>query len=159
MELKGRLISLLPFKRENCHEFYKSYIADQAMWDSDYIYDAQKVDRYYDRRVTDPARRIFGIVLNGKTIGEIQLKYIDFEKRCGTMSVHLQNDSVKGKGYGTEAEKLIVEYAFTVLKLDTVYADAVRRNTRSQHVLEKVGFEHTHDDETFYYYAYHRYDR
>lgn len=43
-------------------------------------------------------------------------------------------------------------YAFDILEMDTVYADAILKNTRSQHVLQKVGFIETHCDETFRYY-------
>ena len=33
-----------------------------------------------------------------------------------------------------------------------VNADAALKNTRSQHVLEKVGFEYVREDDTFKYY-------
>ena len=68
------------------------------------------------------------------------------------MGIHLQNDGVKGKGYGTEAERLILQYAFEELGIAAVNAKAVLKNTRSQHVLEKVGFRYTHEDDTFKYY-------
>lgn len=64
----------------------------------------------------------------------------------------MADDLVKNKGYGTEAEKLIVEYGFDKLELEIIYADAVKRNSRSKHVLEKIGFIHTHDDEFMSYY-------
>ena len=68
------------------------------------------------------------------------------------MGIHLQNDAVKEKGYGTQAERLILQYAFEELGMVTINADAAVKNTRSQHVLEKVGFCYTHEDETFKYY-------
>ena len=37
-----------------------------------------------------------------------------------------------------------------------VNADAALKNTRSQHVLEKVGFQYTHEDDTFKYYRCER---
>ena len=36
--------------------------------------------------------------------------------------------------------------------MQTVYADAVCRNVRSQHVLEKVGFRFVREDGAFRYY-------
>ena len=53
----------------------------------------------------------------------------------------MQNDSYKGKGYGTTAEKLAVEYAFSELGMTAVNADTIIKNKRSQHILEKIGFE------------------
>ena len=74
------------------------------------------------------------------------------------MGIHLQNDAVKGKGYGTQAERLILQYAFEELGMVAVNADAALKNTRSQHVLEKVGFRYTHEDDTFKYYRCERVD-
>ena len=74
------------------------------------------------------------------------------EKRECSMGIHLQNDSVKGKGYGTQVERLILKLALEELGLVAVNADAALKNTRSQHVLEKVGFCYTHKDDTFKYY-------
>lgn len=36
--------------------------------------------------------------------------------------------------------------------MKTVYADAIHKNKRSQHVLQKVGFNETAYDEDFIYY-------
>jgi RimJ/RimL family protein N-acetyltransferase len=36
--------------------------------------------------------------------------------------------------------------------MNVVNADAVLKNTRSQHVLEKLGFERTGEDEAFVHY-------
>ena len=156
MEIQGQTISLVPYTRNLCQEFYKFYVADPCMWNSSYVYEEQQVNRFYDCKVKDPSRCFFAIVLGGRIIGEIQLKHINLVKHCGTLSIHLQSDSVKGKGYGTEAEKLMVHYALQNLKLNTIFADTVRRNQRSRHVLEKIGFQHIHDDESFCYYVYKR---
>lgn len=94
----------------------------------------------------------------GEKIGEIQLKYIDFEKSSGTLSIALSNNTVKGYGYGSQAEEQILNYAFNELGLSTVYADTVLRNKRSQHVLEKQGFVYTHEDDMLRYYVMHRDD-
>ena len=55
-------------------------------------------------------------------------------------------------GIGTRAERLAVQYVFDILDIPTVYADTVRSNTRSQHVLEKVGFSLIREDKEFRYY-------
>lgn len=156
-------ISLLPYTKERVHEFYKQYVPDAMIFSKDedirpYLYREDKVERYYETKVLDPTRRYFAICLEGKMIGEIQLKYIDFEKQCGTLSIILSNDTVKGYGFGTRAEELILNYAFNDLRLSTVYADAVIRNTRSQHVLETLGFVYTHEDEMLRYYEIHKDD-
>ena len=83
-------------------------------------------------------------------------KYIDFDKMECSAGIHLLNDSVKGKGYGTEAERLLLRYAFEELGMVAVNADAVLKNTRSQHVMEKVGFRYVREDKMFKYYRCER---
>ena len=89
---------------------------------------------------------------DGKPIGELQLKQIDYESKECVLSIHLQNDAVKGHGYGTCAEQLALQYAFDVLGMVAVNADTVIKNTRSLHVLEKVGFQYIKEENGFKYY-------
>ena len=158
---RKRKICLLPYTKERVHEFFKYYVPDAMIFSKDedittYTYHEDKVDHYYETKVLDPTRRYFAICLGEKTIGEIQLKYIDFEKSSGTLSIALSNNTVKGYGYGPQAEEQILNYAFNELGLSTVYADTVIRNKRSQHVLEKQGFIYTHEDDMLRYYEIHR---
>lgn len=92
------------------------------------------------------------MLLASDVIGELSLKHIDFEKKECELSIHLQNDAVKNKGYGSAAERLALVYAFENLGMESVLADSVLKNTRSQHVLEKVGFVQIGADDTFKYY-------
>ena len=64
----------------------------------------------------------------------------------------MQNNAYKGRGYGTRAERLALEYAFETLDMSAVNADVVAKNTRSQHVLEKVGFRFLKEENGFQYY-------
>ncbi len=152
MELKGEKVVLLPYTLERCHEFYREYVADPNMTYDEYVYDKNKVDIHFQNRVLDPSRIFFAICLSGKTIGEIQIKQLDLNKQCGTLGIHLVNDAYKGKGYGTEAQRLLIDYAINSLGLKTIYADAVHRNHRSKHVLEKVGFKYICDDDVLSYF-------
>lgn len=75
--------------------------------------------------------------------------------RVGKM-IPMQNDTVKGRGYGTCAEKLALKYAFGVLGMAAVNADTVIKNARSQHVLEKIGFQYMGEGDGFKHYRYVR---
>lgn len=130
------------------------YVADPAMTYDTYTYDVEEVNRYFKNIVLDSSRLFFAICHNDKTVGEIQIKQIDMEKLCCTLSVHLVNDSFKGKGYGTEAQRLLIDYAINKLGLKIIYADAIHRNIRSKHVIEKLGFQHLYNDDAFAYYKF-----
>lgn len=150
------MIELKKMTRPLCHELYRDWCNDASIYMDmslfkPYAYDKASVDRYFDSK-NEPSRIVFAIMLEGKPIGELQLKGIDRKKAECTLSIHLQNDAVKGKGYGTQALRLAVKYAFDELGMVAVNADAVLKNTRSQHVLEKVGFQFTGEDEMFKYY-------
>lgn len=149
-------ITLAPMTRELFHTLYRGFENDpdiymNMQYYTQYVYNSEKVDERFDSLQT-PERVVFAIMLDGAPIGEVQLKRINRERNDCTLSIHLQNDAVKNRGFGTQAEKQAVRYAFDVLKLDAVNADAVLKNTRSQHVLEKAGFMFTREDEMFRYY-------
>lgn len=154
------MIELKKMTRELCHELYKGWSNDASIYMDmslfkPYSYNKASIDRYFDSK-NEPSRIIFAIMLGGKPIGELQLKQIDLEKAECTLSIHMQNDAVKDKGYGTQAERLAVKYAFDELGMVAVNADTIMKNTRSQHVLEKVGFHLIGEDGTFKYYRIER---
>ena len=153
-------LSLKPMTRELCHEFYREFERDPATFMDmslfePFVYDPEWVDRYFDRQ-QDLSRVLFAVMKGGQPVGEVKLWGIDREKRECNLGIHMRNDSVKGKGYGTRAEQLALEYAFDMLGMEAVNADAVLKNTRSQHVLEKAGFRLIRRDETYKYYRCER---
>ena len=153
-------LSLCVMTRELCHKLYQGWENDPAIYMdiglfAAYRYDETAVDQYFDSK-QDPSRILFAIMRDGKPIGELQLKHIDRGKKACTLSIHMQNDTVKGHGYGTRAEQLALQYAFDVLGMAAVNADTVIKNTRSQHVLEKVGFQFIREKDGFRYYRHVR---
>lgn len=153
-------ISLCIMTRELCHQLYQGWENDPAIYldmglFSPYRYDKEAVDRYFDGKQT-PDRVFFAILKDGVPVGELHLKRIDRRNRECTLSIHMQNDGVKGRGYGTQAERLALRYAFEVLGMEAVNADTVVKNTRSQHILEKLGFQHLRDEGEFRYYRCRR---
>lgn len=150
-------IRLQPMDRMLLHEYYKGFVMDADIFMDmsnfrEYTYVPERVDAYFDKLQSQKDRVDFLIMMNEKPIGEIALKHIDETTRQCELSIHMQNDSVKNKGYGTQAERLILDYAFQTLGMTAVIADSVLKNKRSQHTLEKVGFQETGRDDTFVYY-------
>lgn len=153
-------VSLCIMTRGLCHELFKNWENDPDIYMDMglfkvYEYDETAVDRYFDAKQV-PSRVLLAVIKDGAPIGEIQLKQIDRERGDCTMSVHMQNGAAKGHGYGTCAERLALQYAFEVLGLTAVNADTVAKNTRSQHVLEKVGFQYLREENGFKYYRCER---
>ena len=149
-------ISLRTMTRELCHELFRNWendpdiYMDMALF-KPYQYDETAVNRYFDAK-QDPSRVLLAVMKGSAPIGEVQLKRIDRERGECTLSIHMQNNAYKGRGYGTRAERLALEYAFETLDMSAVNADVVAKNTRSQHVLEKVGFRFLKEENGFQYY-------
>ncbi len=137
-------------KLENDPDLYMDMAAFRP-----YVYSFQAAEAYMQRK-REKQQIVFAIMENGLPVGEVLLKEIDREKRCCTLGICLQNDAAKNRGIGSRAERLILAYAFGELGMETVYADALLKNTRSQRVLEKVGFEQIGQDAQFKYYQIKR---
>lgn len=154
------MVHLEIMTRDQCHELYRAWENDPAIYMDmslykPYVYSSESVDRYYNAK-QEPTRVLFAIIAECKVVGELQLKNIDYETKECTISIHLQNNSVKGMGYGTKAEIIALDYAFNILKMNAVNADVVLKNERSQYVLQKVGFALINEDDKFRYYRIER---
>ena len=150
--LYGKKIELLPCTNELWHKIFKHYSPDPMMDTSSYIYCFDSCDKGFYQKTTDETRRYFAIIHKSEPVGIIYLKNMNKRENITEFGIALTNDSVKGNGFGTEAIKLLVEYAFGVMEFEIIAADSVIRNARSQHVLEKAGFRLTHEDDVFRYY-------
>lgn len=153
-------IQIQPMTRERMHEMYRGFTMDPAIFDDmelfeahkDYVYDPQKVDALFDMRSAEEGSIAFAVMRKDKVIGEVGLRHASQETKECELSVHLQNDAVKNKGYGTQAEILAIDYAFDTLGMEHIFAESLVKNTRSQHILEKLGFRYTGEEEGFKQY-------
>ncbi|MBE6908745.1 MAG: GNAT family N-acetyltransferase [Ruminococcaceae bacterium] len=155
-------VTLRPMTRALCHELFRGWENDPAIYADPaecrpYRYDESAVDRYFDAK-QEPSRVLLAVMLRGRVIGEVQLKRIDRARGECTLSIHLQNDAVKGRGCGMLAERLALRHAFDVLGMNAVNADTVSSNMRSRHILEKLGFRFLREEDGFRYYRIERGD-
>ena len=149
-------VCLTPMTKELAREYFSKFVMDPALFMDGqefrpYVYSEAHADATV-KRYRDMGRIYLAVLLDGEPIGEIILKNLDHRAKCCTLGICLRSDEFKNRGYGTEAEILMLKYAFGELDMETIFADSLLKNTRSQHVLEKVGFHETHRDESFVYY-------
>ena len=143
-------IELKPMTTEMYHTFFKEYQNDMDLYldKNDYFeykYEKSKVDAYIQRQI-DLNRKPFAIMYGDEMVGELKI-YDIVDGESATLGITMKNSNYKDRGFGTQAEKLAVNYVFYELNIPVLYADCILTNTRSQHVLEKVGFKFTHADE------------
>ncbi len=90
----------------------------------------------------DPRRAAWVIVerASGEVVGELILMDRDEDNRsCG---LRLWISGATGRGLGTEAIRLALDFAFTAWECERVELEVFDHNPRARHVYEKIGFVH-----------------
>lgn len=75
-----------------------------------------------------------------KGVGTVILSDIDYKNGVAQVHIKLGLDC-RGKGYGTDALKAVVDYAFRQMRLHCVYAHVLEHNEASQKLFRKCGFQ------------------
>lgn len=79
---------------------------------------------------------------NDKPLGSIYLQNFDEESHRAEWGIFLGEPEVRGRGIGTEAGKILMQYAFHELKLHKVMGRVLAYNQASIRVHEKMGGIH-----------------
>lgn len=76
----------------------------------------------------------------GRPIGSAAWTGIDHHQRTAEYVVYIGEADCRGKGYGTEVTRLMLDYAFTTLGLRSVTLRVYAYNLAGLHAYRKVGF-------------------
>ncbi len=76
-------------------------------------------------------------------LGICGLNNVDWIHRSAELGIALSNKQYWGKGLGTEAIQLLVQFGFNTLNLHRIYLTVFEDNLRAQRVYEKIGFTRT----------------
>ena len=99
--------------------------------------------KYVESKLDDRDNVFLAMVLkNGhRHIGNIKLGPINWIHRTGDIGLLIGPQDCWGKGYATEAIKLVTDYAFRILGLQKVTASSYDANQGSIRAFQKAGFE------------------
>jgi [ribosomal protein S5]-alanine N-acetyltransferase len=75
-----------------------------------------------------------------KHIGNIKIGPVNQFHKFADISYFIGDRDAWGRGYGTQAVKLLTEYSFNYLGLESILAGVYQSNIASQRVLEKAGY-------------------
>jgi len=75
-----------------------------------------------------------------QAIGTAGLRDVDFRQGTAEFTIGIGEKNHRGRGLGTEATRLTLDYAFSVLGLHNVMLRVMAFNPTAIHVYEKVGF-------------------
>ncbi len=76
----------------------------------------------------------------GRTIGSTRFKNIDHKNQSAEFSVVIGETEYWGRGFGTEAVRLLVKYGFEQLNLHRISSEVFSFNERSLRMHKKLGF-------------------
>jgi len=73
-------------------------------------------------------------------IGTVGLSNIDYQNQKAELGIMIGETAEWGKGFGAEACRLILRFAFEDMKLNKVYLKVFKRNAPAVRIYEKLGF-------------------
>ncbi len=145
--LKGDRIKLGPVKREYV-ESYLKWLNDPEI--TQYLTFFRPLTRMMEEDWIENLKNqndtiVFGIIITDendaeKLIGNCGLHAIDWKNRVGEVGIIIGEKEYQGKGYGTEAMELLLEYGFKTVNLNRIQLRVYEFNSRAINSYNKIGF-------------------
>jgi RimJ/RimL family protein N-acetyltransferase len=97
----------------------------------------------FEKRITEPEddRYTFGIQFEERLVGYVELVMIDHFEQRAFISILIGEKQLWGRGIGSTALRILLDYAFTIQAMEKICAEVYGLNTRSQRLMEHVGFQ------------------
>jgi RimJ/RimL family protein N-acetyltransferase len=150
--LRGETVTLRTIE-ENDVAFMRDTINDPAVREgltTAYPINAEQEREYFEERISNQEDVSLAVCADGEMTGVIGLH--DLDQRAGNCEVGLWlAPEYHGEGYGTEASRLLTDFAFRELRMHRVTARVLTTNPASARIWQKLGFEEegVHRDEAF----------
>ena len=145
--IESKSIFLAPLSKKDKLEGYTSWINDQEttlfMGSGRFPLNNADIKEYIKSYSSSKDGMILGIFLEktSRHIGNITLHQIDWRNRNAEIGVLIGDKKSRGKGYATEAIRLVADHAFNKLNLRKLYTGMIKGNEPSKRAFEKVGFK------------------
>jgi RimJ/RimL family protein N-acetyltransferase len=145
--LRGELVCLTVEEPETLAPLESQWSADSEYsrlldWDPARRFSVKNAQKWIEKHYENEANYAFTIrtLDNDRVIGGIGLDGIRWTHRDCFVGIGLGDREFWGKGYGTDAMRIILRYAFTELNLQRVSLDVFEYNQRGVRSYEKAGF-------------------
>ena len=144
MRIQGDNIYLKMLERKDCKTLWNDYEYDfnNPTEEFNIGHSDEKAEKWFDeiQNLQGNTNVRLGIFLaNDIVIGDIALQDIDRINRNCSIGIGIAKIVNRSKGYGGEAVRLMLDYGFTYLGMERIYANTLDINTGAQRMLEKNG--------------------
>ncbi|MBB6099250.1 RimJ/RimL family protein N-acetyltransferase [Deinobacterium chartae] len=142
--LRGERVLLRPFTTDDL-EAYLLLLTDPEglrLTGTQASFTREQTEGWLAKIAAQPGRYDLAITLEetGELIGEVVVNDLDGDNRLANLRVGLRA-AYTGRGYGTEAMRLMIAFAFEQIGLHRLELEVFDFNPRAQHVYEhKLGF-------------------
>lgn len=102
----------------------------------------EQIKAHINQINNDSSRYDFAICLkeNDQMIGELSIMDIEEDDKKAGFRISMSSIELTGKGYGTEAIKIVLQFVFEELNLNRLQLEVFSHNLRGIRAYEKVGF-------------------
>lgn len=142
--LKGGRVRLRLIEEADCTSRYLAWLEDplvnrnlETRWSPQSL---ESILGFVRAAAASADSYLFGILVDGRHIGNIKLGPIDARHSYADVSYFIGERGEWGKGYATDAIVAVTWFAFTVAGLHRVQAGVYAENPGSARALEKAGF-------------------
>jgi RimJ/RimL family protein N-acetyltransferase len=157
--LKGKMVDLtlvteedaLSMYEQNLHSDEKNYASLAAAAPSNLQNFIEKVNHENDYCFLNDSISFCIKNKEGKAIGTIDADTIDKRNRNLMVGISIYDSKNRRRGYGSEALKLLLDFAFLELNMHRVYLGCFAFNQKTYSIYERIGFKKEGTNRCFIY--------
>ncbi|MGK5506961.1 GNAT family N-acetyltransferase [Brevibacillus formosus] len=159
--LEGERVFLRPIGTEDTELYFRSLFNKETrmLTGTQRHFTLEQIHQYIANKGQDSSSVLLLICLceNDQVIGDVQIGDIDPKNRSAFIRISIDQNAYQGKGYGSEALVLMLDYGFGILNLHRIELNVFAFNKRAIHTYEKLGFqrEGVQRQALYYNHAYH----
>jgi RimJ/RimL family protein N-acetyltransferase len=80
--------------------------------------------------------------VDGRPVGSLDLHALDLTNGSAGIGIAIGDPAETGRGYGSDALRVLIRFAFDELRLERVWLDVYDENAGARRVYERLGFVH-----------------
>ncbi|MGG4550668.1 GNAT family N-acetyltransferase [Paenibacillus humicus] len=159
--LEGKKVYLRPIEVSDVNWYFTTLYHHETrkLTGTQKHYTQDQIARYIEGKAQDSSSVLLVIaaVSDDTPIGDIAIQDIDTINRNANIRIAIPDSSNQGKGYGTEAIRLMLDYGFGILNLHRIELNVFSYNEHAMQVYEGIGFkkEGVQREALFYNHQYY----
>jgi RimJ/RimL family protein N-acetyltransferase len=142
---EGDLVALGPLRRESIPQYLRwmnDFATTRTLGVQPRPMTLEQETAWYEQAATNENEHKFSIIerSSGRVVGNCGIFDVQLPHRRAEVGILIGEPDARGRGYGTEAMRLLVDYAFTAAGMHSLMLWVYEFNPAARRCYEKVGF-------------------